>query len=522
MVRASRIALVSLALLALLLAGFYAYIRWDNYNALRDLIAARVERATGQQLSFNGPVSLEMGTDSFLNFRDVVLTNPDWQMIRSTITVDEGRIGLDVPNVVAGGIGTVVQLNTVRVELDRPEQAADMPVAPPPGTVLSAPDAPPLPKFDELRAERVIVIARNLLGQRELQLEQLQVAPETDQRTRMKAAAAGSNDVTLSILTDQIDNGRAWTLSVNSPRTQLGMVVEASAGRKLTLRGVADASVLDVSDLNALLPEDPVKVVAEQKPFFDTAQPLPIGWLKLIKANLDVRLSQVTAGDAFFAQVRLEGRADNGWISFAPFEVKGAQGSMRGFTVFNAASLPADLDISVTADGFAPFPLSDAQLDGRVRLAGSSSTFAAVKRPDGEVALFSSNLKLSSLAKLPVLTQVLPALMQTSQDGALARCAVLKGPVAAGRMRALSGQLYANAGRLALRGTAGLFEGLVDIEAVVQPSGEKPSYVSAVGSLNAPAIASGKSGAPWLKFDLPQERVCALLRQQFEISRTGR
>ncbi|MEO0412317.1 MAG: hypothetical protein AAF221_10830 [Pseudomonadota bacterium] len=523
MARTGRIALIALGCFAVLLAGLYAYLRWDNYNALRDLIATRVENATGQQLSFNGPVSLEMGADSFLNFRDVVLTNPDWQMIRSTITVDEGRIGLDVPNVIAGGIGTVVQLNTVKVELDRPQQAADMPPAPPPGTVLSAPSAPALPKFDELRAQRLIVIARNILGTRELQLENLKVAPETEQRTRMDASALGGSDVNVTVLTDEIEGGRAWTLSMKSPRSELDMVVEASAGRKLTLRGMADAKQLDVADLLSLLPHEAAAALEEtQKPFFDQAKALPVGWLQLIKANLDVRLANVVAGAARFDLVRLEGRADNGWISLAPLDVKGRVGGLKGFAVLNAGSLPASIDVSVTADGFAPFVETLSAVDGYVRLAGTADDFVDVRRPSGDVAIFTSDFAVGTLAGLPLLRQILPYLGDVSGSDETARCAVLRGPVQSGRLRPLSGQLYSNMGRVALRGSAGLFGGAVDIDAAVQPGEGEVQFVNAIGSLREPAVAPDTKKTPWLNFDLPQDKVCALLRQQFEMSLSGR
>ncbi|MEM7570265.1 MAG: hypothetical protein AAF337_10760 [Pseudomonadota bacterium] len=522
MAQTGRYALMALGLFAVLLGGFYAYLRWDNYNALRDIIAVRVERATGQQLSFNGPVSLEMGADSFLNFRDVVLTNPDWQMIRSTITVDEGRIGLDVPNVIAGGIGTVVQLNTVKVELDRPEQAADMPTAPPPGTVLSAPDAPPLPKFDELRAERLIVIARNMMGQRQLQLQDLKVAPETDDRTRMQASAANTEDIDVTVLTDAIEGGRAWTLSVRSPRSALNVVVEAAAGRKLILRAIADAEQLDVSDLSALMPADPVDALAQQKPFFDAQQSLPIGWLQLIKANLDVQLAEVRAGEAYFERVRLEGRADNGWISLAPFEAVGEQGAMRGFAVFNGSSLPAGMDMSLSADAFRPFGVASSTFDGQVQLAGAASDFPALTRLDGKMALFTSAIGLEHLAQVPLMREMMPYLQSQARADTVARCMVVQGPVDAGRLQIEASQLYADAGRIALRGSASLFGGPVDVDAAVQPAGEPVRYLSAVGSLQAPALAEDTRKAPWLNFDIPQDKVCALLRQQFEMSRNGR
>ncbi|MEM6832625.1 MAG: hypothetical protein AAF562_03310 [Pseudomonadota bacterium] len=520
------IALFALASLAFVLAAVYGYLRWDNYGALRDIIAERVERSTGQQLTFNGPVSLEMGADSFLNFRDVVLTNPDWQMLRSTISVDQGRIGLDVPNVLSGGIGTIVELSTVKVELDRPAEAADLPQAPAPGTVLAAPEAPPLPKFDELRAERLIVMAKNLLGDSALDFKDLKVAPETEERVRMDVVAAQADDVSLTIVTDEISNGRAWTFTLASPRSDMRMIVEASSGRKLALRGIADASKLDVGDIEDLMTRSDAPVTAEAaKPFVPENTAPPVGWLQLIRANLDIRLADVTWGDASFAMLRAEGRADNGWLSLAPFEAEGRSGVLRGFAVLDAGSLPVETDIALTAENFQPFRDGAAKIDGRVRLSGRATDVAALRAPDGLVEVFGTDIGFEHLSILPPLGMVLPTLERAhvaDDASGTALCAVLSSPVSVGRLHDIDGQMYSNKGRMSARGSIDMVDGAADMDFAIEPKDSDVAYLNAVGSLKHPAVAEDMRATPWLTFDLPEERLCSLLRRQFDVALNGR
>lgn len=526
MPRIAKIALVSLALLALGLTGLYAYLRWDNYNALRNLIASRVEQATGQQLSFNGPISLEMGADSFLRFRDVVLTNPDWQFLRSTITVDEGRIGLDVPNVVSGGIGTVVQLNTIKVMLDRPSSARQLPKAPPPGAALPGPARPPLPKFDELRARTLIVMGENILGDRMLQLEDLKVVPENGQRTRVEARAQDVDDVALTVVTDEIENGRAWSVEISSPRSDLTAALEATTGRKLFLRALAQGERLDLEDLNAILPpRSQTETFAEKgKAFIDPAADLPIGWLQLITANVDVRIGRLTGPQLDLYKVRLNGRADNGWISFAPMEASSIAGSARGFAILDASTLPASAEVSIQMRTFQPFKNDAATVDATLSLTSKGRKFNALYAMNGRARAFFADVPNVGTAYPAILGPVFQVFAdeQGSAPAFYTQCGVVDLSLRKGRSDALNGQFFGPRGRVAVRGTVDFMDALVDLDVAAQPAGEGIQYLDAVGSFASPAISYGRRQVPWLSLAIPKDQMCDVLRKQSQSALDGR
>lgn len=525
MPRTAKIAVGALAFLAVALTGLYAYLRWDNYNALRDLIASRVEQATGQQLSFNGPISLEMGADSFLRFRDVVLTNPDWQFLRSTITVDEGRIGLDVPNVVSGGIGTVVQLNTIKVTLDRPNSARQIPEAPPPGAALAAPAKPPLPDFDELRAKKLIILGEAVLGERMLQLEDLKVVPETQQRTRLEARAQNGEDVALSVVTDEIENGRAWSVEITSPRSDITAALEATTGRKLFLRALAQGTSLDLADLDAILPpRGEAQALAENtKAFIDPAADLPIGWLQLITANIDVRIGRVFGPKLDLYGVRLDGRADNGWISFAPLEARSLNGSARGFAILDASTLPASAEVSMQMRAFSPFKDDDATLDARLALTSGGRKFRELYALNGSArAYVDQGPKVSA-----VYPQMLGPVFQVfkgEKEGAAGfqtQCGVFDLALKNGRSEALSAQVFGPSGRVAMRGMVDFMKALVDLDFAAQPVDGSVQYLDAVGSFASPAVSSGARQAPWLSLANAKDKMCEVLRQQSQAALDG-
>lgn len=526
MPHAGKIAIGALGVLALLLVLFYTYLRWDNYSALRDLIASRVQSATGQQLSFNGPVSLEMGADSFLRFRNVVLTNPDWQFLRSTITVDEGRIGLDVPNVIAGGIGTVVQLNSVNVILDRPRDAKPLPDAPAPGTQLGAPAAPPLPKFDELRVARLTVIGENILGQRSLQLKDLKIAPQEDERTRMEARAVSAQDVALSIVTDEIDNGRAWSVSILSPRSNVRAVLEATTGRKLSLRALAEGETLDMDDVTALLPPRSTAdgLAAQSKAFFDEASDLPVGWLKLITANVGLRIGRITGEAIDLRDVRLDGRSDGGWISLAPMEAKGSKGSMRGFAVLDASSLPASADVSMQMRGFKPMRDKPSAFDAAVDLKSKGRKLADLYGFNGAAKVFFEDVEDVQRA-LPgfgeaILSGFVGAQQQTPRFDA--QCGLVQMDLEGGRGTLATSQIFGAEGRLSTRGSINISKNLIDLEIAAEPYEGEAQFYDAIGTLQAPAISRNDRQTPWLSLDLPKEKVCTLLRKQSSAVLDGR
>jgi uncharacterized protein involved in outer membrane biogenesis len=525
MPRTAKIAVGALAFLAIALTGLYAYLRWDNYNALRQLIASRVEEATGQQLSFNGPISLEMGADSFLRFRDVVLTNPDWQFLRSTITVDEGRIGLDVPNVVSGGIGTVVQLNTIKVTLDRPNSAREIPDAPAPGAALSAPAKPPLPAFDELRAQKLIVLGDAVLGKRMLQLEDLKVVPETDQRTRLEARAQGSDDVTLNVVTDEIENGRAWSIEITSPRSDITAALEATTGRKLFLRALAQGASLDLEDLNAILPpRGQAEAMAESsKAFIDPKADLPIGWLQLITANIDIRIGRVFGPTLDLYGVRLDGRADNGWISFAPLEARSLNGSARGFAILDASTLPASAEVSMQMRDFSPFKEDAATLDAGVSLTSRGRKFQQLYALNGAVRAYMDQGPQGS-ALFP---QVFAPVFEVFEGGGSSaptfrtQCGVFNLALNNGRSEALSAQVFGPDGRVAVRGKVDFMKALVDLDFAAQPVDGEVQYLDAVGSFASPAVSPGARQAPWLTLANTKDKMCEVLRQQSQAALDG-
>lgn len=526
MPRTAKIAIGALGLLALFLVIFYTYLRWNNYSALRDLIASRVQSATGQQLTFNGPVSLEMGADSFLSFRDVVLTNPDWQFLRSTITVDEGRIGLDLPNVIAGGIGTVVQLNSVNVTLDRPQDAKPLPAAPAPGTTLSAPAAPPLPKFDELRVARLTIQGDNILGQRTLQLEDLKIVPQEEERTLLEARAASAPDVALSIVTDEIDNGRAWSLSIISPRSNVRAVLEATTGRKLFLRALAEGEALDMADVDALLPprEEAGALVAQSKAFFEEAADLPIGWLKLVTANIGLRIDKIT-GEVFDVRdVRLDGRADGGWVSLAPIEAKGSSGSLRGFAVLDASSLPATSEISVQMRGFEPLREKPSAFDAALDLRSKGRKLGDLYAFTGAVKTFFEDVDDVQSANPGLLGPILNGFVASDSDVPRfdAQCGLVQLDFVNGRGTLATSQIFGKEGRLSARGTVNLPKNLVDLEIAAEPFEGKAQFYDAVGTLEAPAISRNDRQTPWLSLDMPKKRVCELLRKQSSAVLDGR
>lgn len=523
MPRTAKMAVGALAFLAIALTGLYAYLRWDNYNALRQLIASRVEEATGQQLSFNGPISLEMGADSFLRFRDVVLTNPDWQFLRSTITVDEGRIGLDVPNVVSGGIGTVVQLNTIKVTLDRPNSARQIPDAPAPGAALAAPAKPPLPAFDELRAQKLIVLGDAVLGKRMLQLEDLKVVPETEQRTRLEARAQNGDDVTLSVVTDEIENGRAWSIEITSPRSDVTAALEATTGRKLFLRALAQGASLDLEDLNAILPlRGEAEALAESsKAFIDPAADLPIGWLQLITANIDVRIGHVFGSTLDLYGVRLDGRADNGWISFAPLEARSLNGSARGFAILDASNLPASAEVSMQMRDFSPFKEDAATLDAGVSLTSQGRKFQELYALNGAARAYVDQGPQMSALFPQMFGPVFKAFASDGESTFESQCGVFNLDLKNGRSERLSAQVFGPDGRVAVRGTVDFMNALVDLDFAAQPVDGDVQYLDAVGSFASPAVSSGARQAPWLTLANTKDKMCEVLRQQSQAALDG-
>lgn len=526
MPRTAKISLWALGVLTVLMTGFYIYLRWDNYNVLRGIITSRVQEATGQQLTFNGPISLEMGADSFLRFSDVVLTNPDWQFLRSTITVDEGRIGLDVPNVIAGGIGTVVQLNTVKVTLDRPDGAKTIPDAPAPGAALSGPLRPPLPKFDELRVDRLIVIGDSVLGGRILQLEDLKVVPETLERTRVEAQSANQSDVTVTIVTDEIEDGRAWSVAIKSPRSDAQATLEATSGRKLFLRGLAVGESLDLGDVASILPpiQQADAVSAQGKAFLTAQADLPIGWLQLITANFDMRIAHITGAAIDLRNVRLEGRAEGGWISIAPIEAAGQAGVARGFAILDASSFPVTSEVSMQMRSFSPFGASNGEIDATVSLSSEGRDLDSLYAVNGSVASFFQDFSDATAMYPALLTPILSDVFASApRDVAFPiECGIAQFAIRKGRSQRATSQIFGSRGRLAMRGAFDFMGGPMDLDIAAEPLGADVAYFDAIGALWAPAVSKNSRAAPWLTLSQPRDSMCDMLREQSQASLSGR
>jgi len=515
-------ALCVLGLIALF-GAIYGYLRWNDYNALRTMIAARIERATGQQITFNGPISLKMGSDSFLEFQDVVLTNPDWAFVRSTITVDEGQIGLNVPTVVSGGIGTLVKLNRVNVKLERPDDAPPLPEPLPPGTPLSAPGAPPLPKFDELRANFLTVEGQPVLGNRVLKLQDFTVVPETPQRTVVTAQAQDASDISLSVVTDEITDGRSWRITLTSPRSDTQASLDAVSGRKLYLNAVLQGDALDLGDVRTVLPtaESANAPKSASAPFVPPSADLPIGWLQLITATFDVRLKTLADGDVFLRDIRADGRADGGWMGLAPIEAFGGDGAVRGFGVLDATVLPARAEVSFDMEDFAPFVATRSVIDGAISLSSEGDTLKGLGAMSGRLRMFIAGISLDGKGYDGALAPMLEAL-EIGPDFD-PQCAFVSATLKDSAAQRLNGTIRGGGGSLHVRGAIDIFDGPLDLGVAVRPKGEDPQFYKAAGSFEAPTMETVAQSVAWSEaLDDAAAATCTKLRQSAVQAKTGR
>ncbi|GAB4152283.1 MAG: hypothetical protein Tsb0016_24700 [Sphingomonadales bacterium] len=462
-----RLAWVMLAVLGVVfvgLSGIYLYFRYDNYAALRELIRRQAYASLGGDLALDGPVDIEVGDDTRIFLRNITLTNPDPGYLRSIIAIREARIAVPTANAIGRNFTSAeIDLYGVRVEVGRDGAASQ--AAPP--TDLEAAAAArgiDLPGFDAIRAHDVELTLKGIWGRtvRRMGFDMVSIRQQGDGgfqaalrgtpnglATRMEVAAAPLGDAT---------PGASWRLALQFGDSDLEMLAELRAVRRLFARIAVKSQRIQASDVAALI-GPPQMPVAEVKPLLGAEDVIPVGWVNILDASLKAELAEVIWDQATTA-LSLQGRLESGRLSLAPVVLSLGEGGAQAQASLDMARLPATLTVSANLEQASPAlaaPLLGALgpwsglMDGVFEGQASGDKFGRLARLDG-------------VARLRVLQgQVDPSAHDLAQRESFARlfdsdaptpvpCLALETAFSKGRLIISNATLVTGLGRMALSG----------------------------------------------------------------------
>ncbi|WP_375595431.1 AsmA family protein [Algihabitans albus] len=113
--RIKHILLAFVALIVTALVGGYIYLSTLDFETLKAQLQGEVEKATGRQLTIDGPLDLAIGLQPAVAVDQVALSNADWGSRPQMVTLERFELELDLLSLLTGE----VQVN--RVVLVRPD-----------------------------------------------------------------------------------------------------------------------------------------------------------------------------------------------------------------------------------------------------------------------------------------------------------------------------------------------------------------------------------------------------------------
>ena len=113
--RIKHVLLAFVALIVAALVGGYIYLSTLDFETLKAQLQDEVEKATGRQLSIDGPLDLAIGLQPAVAVDQVALSNADWGSRPQMVTLERFELELDLLSLLTGD----VQVN--RIVLVRPD-----------------------------------------------------------------------------------------------------------------------------------------------------------------------------------------------------------------------------------------------------------------------------------------------------------------------------------------------------------------------------------------------------------------
>lgn len=138
--RIKHVLLAFVALIVAALVGGYIYLSTLDFETLKAQLQDEVEKATGRQLSIDGPLDLAIGLQPAVAVDQVALSNADWGSRPEMITLERFELELDLLPLLTGD----VQVN--RIVLVRPDILLETDPAGEGNWVMTAADAAAAPE----------------------------------------------------------------------------------------------------------------------------------------------------------------------------------------------------------------------------------------------------------------------------------------------------------------------------------------------------------------------------------------
>lgn len=364
-------------------AGALGYLSTVDFNDYRDLIAEQAKRATGRKLAILGDIDVTLfSLTPTAIVRDVSFANAPWGSANEMIGLDRLELKIDLLPLLTGrlSIGRLVLIAPdILLETDKKGIGNWVFDAAEP-TQADAAGVANLPAVRSVRIEDARITYRDgRTGQKTTVTLGRVTLRADDADSPLKVRASGTFDGTAVTVNGELGPlasllaGGAYPaeLEIRVGGSDLGGKVElALTAVPPKISGTLRAKVLNFDELTgvangpangpASAPE-PGKSKADapksgERLFSDA--PLPLDGLKLLDADLRLRVAKLVAGGAEIANVDLKLVLAGGRLELKPLAAEIAGGSVEGGIVFDARRRDARLSVDLKLRRIALGPLS--------------------------------------------------------------------------------------------------------------------------------------------------------------------
>ena len=113
--RWKKIVIAAACIIGLLIAAFYVFIAFYDFNKFKPMIAKAVMNATGRELTIAGDIGLRLGVRPTLDVAEVSLQNAPWSSSPNSVRVKRMEVQIAVLPLITGN------LEFIRLVLIEPE-----------------------------------------------------------------------------------------------------------------------------------------------------------------------------------------------------------------------------------------------------------------------------------------------------------------------------------------------------------------------------------------------------------------
>ena len=332
-------------MIVLAVGGGALFLATLNVEDYRDSILAELKAATGRNVAINGQIDADLWSlEPAVVVAGVSIANADWGQSRPMARLKRLEVRVSLVPLLMGDI-EVRRLVAVEPdilletdadgrrnwELDRRGPAR--------ASVRGA--ASPVLSFQNVEVRRARIAYRDgATGHVDrFAIDRLNIQ-SVAKSGRLSFTLSGDNEGhriqaqgTMSSLTDLIaGKATATTFSANVGGSDLAGKLVLQVGDRLAINGTIESKQLSLADLSG-------SGTRKSARLFDK-DPLPIGLLRAIDADIAVAISKLVAGTTTVTKVSAGVRVANSMLTIEPLEAKVANGRLVGKASLNAAARP--------------------------------------------------------------------------------------------------------------------------------------------------------------------------------------